>query len=335
MYAQIDQLLRTATQTGEVPGIVAMATDADDITYEAAYGLRRLGNDSPMALDSVILLASMSKPLTTAAVMQLVEQGRVDLDETVESWLPELADPQVLEGFDDSGSAVTRPARNSITLRHLLTHTAGFGYEFFNTDLQRYKEVTGIPGFTSSMIASISTPLLFDPGERWNYGVGLDWAGILLQRVSGQSLGAYLDENLLGPLGMHDTAIVIRPDMRDRLSAVHARGADGSLTALDFELTQAPETEMGGQTLYGTVPDYIRFLRMIINRGAIGSHQVLQPDTVTDMSRNQIGELPVTPLVSVDRATTNNLPLAPAVPYQWGLGFMINQKPLGIGRSAG
>jgi methyl acetate hydrolase len=281
------------------------------------------------------LIASMTKALTSTAAMQLLEQGRLELDGPAAQWLPELAQVRVLEGFDAGGQPRTRAPKRPITLRHLLTHTAGFSYEFLSQDVLKYQAATSTPSFFTGQLATLRLPLLFDPGERWEYGINLDWAGRVIEAVSGRTLGAYLGEYVLGPLGMRDTAFRMTPQMRARKAKIHQRGEDGKLTPIELELPQDAEFEMGGAGLYGTVGDYLKFVRMILNRGQAEGGRVLKAETVDLMSQNQMGELTVRPLKSANRMLTNDFELPPEVPHQWGLAFMINTKALPTGRAAG
>ena len=332
---QVDALLKHATDAGEVPGVAAMATAGDATIYEGAFGTRRLGSAKPMAIDTVVWIASMTKPVTSAAAMQLVEQGRLQLDEPAARWAPELGAVQVLEGFDAKGTPLLRPPKRPVTLRHLLTHTSGYGYGVWNAPIARYMELMNLPGTISGVNAALGLPLLFDPGERWNYGINIEWVGKVIEGASGQKLGAYLKENLFDPLGMASTGFRITPSMRKRMSRLHERDAQGVLTAGDFEVPQEPEFEMGGGGLYSTAPDYLAFMRIILNRGAGNGNRVLQSDTVDLMSRNHMGELRVVPMVTTDRSRSNDAEFFPGMPKSWGLGFMINHETAPTGRSAG
>lgn len=332
---QADAVLRQAAESGAVPGVVAMVTNRQGTVYEGAFGKRALGQDAPMTLDTVGLIASMTKALTSTAALQLLEQGRLDLESPAAKWLPELAQIQVLEGFDAAGQPRTRAPKRPITLRHLLTHTAGFSYEFLSEEVQKFQAAKGLSGIFSCELAELRLPLLFDPGERWQYGINIDWVGRIVEAVSGQKLGAYLSQHVLGPLGMQDTAFRLTPQMRARKATIHQRLEDGQLVPTDFEVPQEPQFEMGGGGLYSTVGDYLKFVRMILNRGQAAGGQVLKPETVELMSRNQMGELNVLNLHSTNRMLTNDLPLPPDIPHKWGLAWMINTKPLPTGRPAG
>ena len=332
----VDAILSEAVAEGAVPGVVAGVTSAENDLYLAGFGERVLGGGDEMTTDTVGWIASMTKALTGAAAMQLVEQDRLDLDSPAASVIPYLGEVGVLEGFDDDGKPRTRPPRRAITLRHLLTHTTGFSYEIWSDAIVRFQEATGTPGIISCENAALTTPLLFDPGDRWDYGINIDWAGKMVEAVSGQSLGGYLQENLLGPLAMNDTAFRITDEMRARLAKIHQRGEDGALEPqMELEIPQDPEFEMGGGGLYGTVGDYLRFIRMILNRGRANGEQVLKPETVDMMSRNQMGDVRVCELKTAIPPLSHNAEFFPGLPKSWGLSFMINDEEAPTGRSAG
>lgn len=330
-----DAVLRRAVEAGDVPGVIATATRRDRTIYQGAFGQRALGGNAPMTNDTVVWIASMTKAVTGAAAMQLVERGKLDLDSPATRWVPELADVVVLTGWDASGQPITRAPKRPITLRHMLTHTGGWAYDLWSADIGKYQKVKDIPGIGSCKNIALRTPLLFDPGERWEYGIGIDWAGKTVEAVSGKKLGAYMQENILGPLGMTSTAFKISPAMRARLAKVHQRGDDGKLTPIDFELTQEPEFEMGGGGLYSTAGDYLQFVRLMLNRGKANGVQILKPETVDLMSKNAMGNLKVTMLKTQNPQSTNDAEFFPGMPKGWGLTFMINDQPAPTGRSAG
>jgi methyl acetate hydrolase len=335
MNGTIDQILRTGVDSGNLPGVVAAATNRHETIYEGATGKRALGEAADMTLDTVAWIASMTKPLTATAAMQLVEQGRLDLDASAGKWVAGLASPHVLEGFDNAGTPRTRLARKPVTLRQLLTHTSGFAYTMWSADLLRYQQTTGLPGVTTCQNEALKLPLLFDPGDQWDYGIGIDWVGKIVEAVSGQRLGAYLRDHVLGPLGMRDTAFKITTDMRARMAKVHQRDDGGTLSPTNFEIPQDPEFEMGGGGLYSTAPDYLRFIRMILNGGAGQDGRVLKSETVELMSRNHMGNLSVHLLKTAVPSVTNDAEFFPGIRKTWGLSFMINMDEAPTGRSPG
>jgi methyl acetate hydrolase len=332
---QIDQFLRQKSDAKELPGVVAMAANSKEVIYQGAYGKRDLSKDDAMTVDSVFWIASMTKAITAAGAMQLVEQGKLSLDAPIGKVLPDLAAPQVLEGFDAQGEPKLRPAKNPITLRHLMTHTAGFCYDLWNGDMVKYLEKTGTPGITTCKNAALKTPITSDPGTRWEYGTNMDFVGKAVEAASGKRLDAYLRDHLCTPLGMSDTAFKIGESQRKRLVGMHARGPDGSLVAIPFELEQDPEFHMGGGGLYGTAGDYIKFTQMILNKGRGNGNQVLKPETVASMCQNHIGDLNMTRMISALPDFTNDVDLYPDMVKKWGLSFLINTAKTPEGRSPG
>lgn len=333
---RVDEVLKAAADRGDVPGIVAMAATRDGPVYQGAFGRRALPDGAAMTADTVFWIASMTKAVTSTAAMQLVEQGRLALDRPIAEVLPELAAPQVLEGFDAAGEPRLRPARRPITLRHLITHTAGFVYDIWNADLGRYMEKKGIPGIISCEDAALALPLTFDPGDKWDYGINIDWVGKAVERVSGQRLGDYFAAHLFGPIGMNDTAFKLTADHRARLCGMHARGEDGAPASIPFELPQEPEFEMGGGGLYSTAADYLAFEQVFLNQGrSAGGAQVLKPETVALMAQNALGDLDVRLLRTAVPASSNDAEFFPGMVKKWGLGFMISTAPVAGGRRAG
>jgi len=332
---QVDALLKAATDRGDVPGVVAMAATREGPVYQGAFGKRALPGGPAVTLDTVFWIASMTKAITSTAAMRLVEQGKLSLDWPISEVLPELAAPQVLEGFDTTGEPMLRPARQRITLRHLLTHTAGFVYDIWNPDMGRYMEKMHVPGIISCQNAALMLPLVFDPGDMWDYGINIDWAGKAVERASGQSLGDFFAEHIFAPVGMTDTGFALAPDRCARLVGMHARAADGTLGPIPFELPQDPEFQMGGGGLYGTAADYLAFERLFLNQGRVNGRQILRPETVRLMSQNAIGELEVRLLETAVPAYSNNAGFFPGMRKKWGLGFMISPEPVPGGRGPG
>jgi methyl acetate hydrolase len=333
--AQIDQILRQKSDAVEIPGVVAVAASGSEVIYQGAFGKRDLSKPDDMTIDSVFWIASMTKAITATAAMQLVEQGKLALDAPIGKLLPDLAAPQVLEGFDAKGEAKLRPAKNPITLRQLMTHTAGFCYDMWNGDMAAYLTKAGIPGIITCQNASLKTPVASDPGTRWEYGTNIDFVGKAVEAASGKKLDAYLRDHLFAPLGMNDTGFKLTDAMRSRLVGVHTRGADGKLATFPFELEQNPEFHMGGGGLYGTAGDYIKFTQMILNKGRGNGNQVLKAETVATMGQNHIGDLVVTKMTSAAPPYTNDVDLYPGMVKKWGLSFLINTAKTPEGRSPG
>jgi len=337
--SEIDQILRRMSDAKEIPGVVAVAATSKDVIYQGAFGKRDLSKgaakDNAMTEDSVFWIASMTKAITAAAGMQLVEQGKLSLDEPIGKVLPDLAAPQVLDGFDAKGEPKLRPAKKPITLRHLMTHTAGFAYNMWNGDMVQYLDKTGLPAVTTCKNDALKTPIMTDPGTRWEYGTNIDFVGKAVEAASGKRLDAYLRDHMFGPLGMSDTGFKIGESQRKRLVAMHQRNADGSLGVIPFELEQDPEFHMGGGGLYGTAGDYLKFTQMILNKGKGNGNQVLKAETVATMGQNHIGDLAMGKMTSAVAFATNDVDLYPDMAKKWGLSFMINTAKTAEGRSAG
>jgi len=336
LSAQADALLNEAVSTGRIPGVAAAVTNAEETLYEGAFGLRAQGQPAQMTLETVMWIASMTKPLVGAAAMQLVEQSKLTLDEPLARVLPEINVLQVISGWDAQGQPVLRPPKTPITLRHLMTHTAGFTSDIWSENSARYLKLHKLPRAGSGQRDALNIPLSFDPGERWEYGINIDWIGLAISAVTGMRLGEYLQKNITAPLGMHSTGFKITPDMRTRIAKVHLRKAtDQSLSVLDFEVPQQPEVDPGGGGMYSTASDYLRFTRMMLNDGYANGHQILKPETVALMSKNAMGPLRVKLLRTVNPNMSLDAEFFPGVEKTWGLTFMINEALAPTGRSAG
>ncbi|MBV9251717.1 MAG: beta-lactamase family protein [Acetobacteraceae bacterium] len=334
--AAIDRILQAAVTSGSVPGVVAAARNANGVIYQGAFGRHGVASDAPVPMDAVFRIASMTKAITATAAMQLVEQGKLSLDRPAGEILPQLASPQVLEGFDAAGKPRLRPAKGVITLRKLLTHTAGFVYDTWNAGMNRYAQLTGLPAARSGKLAALNAPLGFDPGQRWEYGINIDFAGRMVEAVSGQTLEAYMQRHILAPLGMRDTTYLLRPGLSSRLVHITARTATGALEPFEVPApAEPPEFFPGGGGLFSTAPDYMAFLGMLLGGGSLNGAHVLRPETVATMAQNQMGDLNVLPLKSSNPILSNDVDLFPDVPKKWGLSFLINTRDLPTGRSAG
>ena len=323
----LDSLLQSGVADGSVPGVTAAVTDRDGLIYESGFGERAIDSGIAMTADSVGWIASMTKAITGTAAMQLVEQGKIDLDEPAGTWAPYLAEAQVLEGFGENNKPVLRAPKRPITLRHLLTHTAGFGYANWDISIKRYVETTQLP-------TSNSGDIRFDPGDRWQYSTAIDWAGLIVEKISGQSLGTYMHQHIFIPLGMTDTGFKISDAMRSRKATMHRRIEGGKLETTQMETPQNPPAEMGGGGLYSTTGDYLNFIRMILNNGAGNGNQILKPETVQAMSRNQMGDCRVCKLPTTNPTVSLDAEFFPGMPKTWGLTFMINSEQAPTGRSA-
>jgi CubicO group peptidase (beta-lactamase class C family) len=331
----LDKVLNKPIEAGLIPGIVALAADDRGVIYAGAFGRRAADKAEPMTLDSVFRVASMTKPVTGTAAMQLVEKGLIGLEQPVGDVLPVVKKVQVLEGFHADGTPRLRDPRVPVTLRHLLTHTSGYGYDIFNADLARYIHVAGLPSVLTHKNDALRVPLLFDPGTQWQYGIGIDLVGKVIEAVSGQDLESYFRRHIFDPLGMHDTSFLLRSHMAQRLVGTHVRGPDGKPLAVSIEPSEDAEFYSGGAGLYSTAPDYLAFARMLLLGGALGGVEVLKRPTVELMARNAIGHLDVPIVRSNNPALALEVETFPGQVKKWGLTFLINTEDVEGFRSAG
>ena len=333
-FSRIDAMLRAATRAGELPGVVALAANENDILYEGIFGSRRLHAEPAMTRDTVFRVASMVKPITSVAALQLVEQDKLSLDAPVPDIDPDLGAPQVLDGFDAKGLPQLRPAKRPVSLRDLLTHTAGFTYRLWDAKAVRYAKSIGLLPRARRTQAP-RTPLMFDPGERWQYGTSIDWVGRIVELISGEPLDVYFRKHIFDPLGMHDTAFVISPQQREREASVHRREPNGSLQPQPLERQSARQSFSGGGGIYSTAPDYLTFVRMLLRGGSLNGVRMLRPDTVALMGQNQIGEIEAGVLKTTVPSLSNDVNFFPGISCKWGFGHMINMQAVPKGRGAG
>ncbi|WP_255594676.1 serine hydrolase [Acidovorax sp. sif1233] len=335
MKNALDEILADGVKRGHAPGVLALVADRDGILYEGSAGERQLGGGAAMGPDTVLWIASMTKAITSVAAIQCVERGLLDLDAPASRVVPAIGALGVLTGFDAQGQPITRPPKRPITLRHLLSHNSGCSYEIWNPDMQKVQAALGIPGTIDCRLKALELPLVADPGERWEYGIGIDWAGRMVEAVTGLTLGEFMHQNLWGPLGMTSTGFHITPDMRQRLAGVHLRGEDGAFAPFPFEITQEPEFHMGGGALYSTAGNYARFMRMVLNLGQLDGERVLKPETVVShLMLNQIGNARVS-LLKAAIALTADAEFFPGLRKTWSLAFQINEEEAPTGRPAG
>jgi methyl acetate hydrolase len=334
--AAADAILQgVVTSDPRVPGVVAMATDRHRTIYEGMAGKRRLDRDEAMTADTVFAIFSTTKAITGTAVLQLVEEGKLDLDAPAKTYAPDIGRLQVIEGFDKSGEPKLRAPKRDVTTRMLMLHTAGFGYDFFNETYNRLAQEKGQPSVITASKAALMTPLVFDPGDKWEYGSNIDWCGLVVEGITSQRLGQVFRTRIFEPLGMRDTTFELTDAMRGRLAGMHQRNADGSLTPMDFELPANPEIHMGGHGLYGTVGDYMRFIRMWLNDGNGEHGRVLKPETVRMAERNGLGDKKITALPGVIPSLSNDAEFFPGLSKSWSFTFMVNDEEAPTGRPAG
>ena len=324
----MDEVLRDGIAKRKIPAAVGMVANGSRTLYSGAFGTRD-SSGVRVTPESIFSIASMTKAVTTVAALQLVEKGKATLDEPAAKHLPELANLQVLDGFDATGAAKLRPAKVQVTLRQLLTHTSGFCYDMWDADMARYE---------ASIKAKFPRPgpLMFEPGSRWQYGTGVDAAGRLVEAISGVTLEDYFQANILRPLGMGDTSFILPEAKFDRLVTGYQRLPDGSFRQNQRRMPKPPSEYNGGGGLYSTTGDYVKFMQMILGNGqGLNKARILNEKTVAEMEVNQIGSLTAGKMKSVEPELTADVDIQPGFTEKWGLGFLINTTAYAGGRSAG
>src|SRR3954452_8238458 len=325
---EIDAAVQAKVAAREIPGVVAMAANDQSVVYEGAFGLRNIAATTAMSSDTIFRIASMVKLLTSVAALQLMERGKLRLDEPAAHIDPTLGSVQILARFDAKGPPQLRPPQKPITLRHLLSHTSGFSYPLWDPDVVRYlKAARKDPHLPRR-------PLLFEPGTRWAYGSSLDNVGRLVEIASGISLDRYFCDHITGPLGMNDTAFAITDQQRAREASLHVRDAAGKLLPQALEKPAAAKVFSGGGGIYSTAPDYLTLLQALLNGGSLRRASILRPDTVAMMTTNQIGNIEAGILRTANPGLSNDVDFFPGVHLRWGLGHMVNLDPVHDGRAA-
>lgn len=330
-----DDLFANSIQNNAMANVFAIAATADGVFYDKGFTSGGDSDDRVMSADTVFWIMSMTKLVTAVACLQLIEKGKLRLDQPAGDIIPALKSRDILEGFDNVGQPKLRSARMPMTIRHLLTHTSGYSYTIWSENLSRYEKVVGLPNVAMALVGALEAPLEFEPGERWAYGISMDWIGRIIEEVTGQSLEVYFRENIFAPLGMDDTGFLLTSSQRRRLVKVHQRNEDGSLMEIPFEVPQRPQFFMGGGGLFSTPCNYIRFLRMILNGGILEEQRILEKETVDMMFHNHLGDISINNLISWNSAYTLDVDHFASSQSGWGLSFDLSLEPGQHGRSSG
>jgi methyl acetate hydrolase len=330
----IDQVLQGAVDDGAVPHAAAIVADADGILYEGGAGPRIVGEaEETVTTSTQFAVMSMTKIVCTAAALQQVERGELDLDAPVEDYCPAFAKLEVLDGFD-RGTPRMRPPASKATVRHLVTHTSGLAYWFWNADIVKWEEATGTPNVVPGSDEAFKAPLVGDPGSQYVYGINTDWLGKVVEAVARKGLDEVVREGITGPLGMDDTMFKLDDARLDNAVRVHTKGEDGNWASAGLILNQSPDWWAGGHGLYSTPRDYIRFERALLRGGELDGARILEESTVDAAFSNQIGELDFpAEIPTADPATTDSFNVGPG--WKWGYGLLLNTADLPRRRRAG
>ncbi|MHC1559318.1 serine hydrolase domain-containing protein [Actinomycetospora sp. C-140] len=329
----IDKVLSEAVDRGAVPHVAAIAADADGVFYEGAAGVRITdGGTQPVSTRTEFRIMSMTKMVATVAALQQMERGELDLAAPVAEYVPAFDELQVLDGFDGDTPRL-RPPASRATVKHLLTHTSGLSYWFWNADIKRYEELTGLPNVVPGDRAALRAPLVADPGTRFEYGINTDWLGLVVEAVEGKTLDVVIKEHITGPLGMDDTMFLLDHGRKATKTAVHMKGEDGRWTSAGDLLPDEPQWWSGGHGMHSTPRDYIRFERALLRGGELLGSRILRQDTVDAAFSDQLGGIPFpTEIATADPPITDTLTLGPG--WTWGYGLLLNTQDVPGARRA-
>lgn len=332
-----EQVLNRSVATGKLNFAVAAVGNADGQIWSHAAGHRDAAKTQPAAPDHIIQIASMTKLITTIAALQLVEEGKLDLDSPISLYAPELNDLQVLKGFDASDKPIFEKAKRAPTARELMTHTAGYVYEFWNANALKAAQLEVSPSLLNGG-DYLAAPLAFQPGTAWEYGINTDWLGVLVERLSGKRLVVYFEERIFRPLGMNDTFYELPAEKFDRSVTIMARGAEGLVELPNFQPTPREKGSMphysGGGGLFSTVKDYGRVLQMLLNKGSLDGNTLLKAETVDVMFQNNIGDIQPAALETVMPPMSNTADMSFGNLATFGLGLLLHPEGIDGGRQA-
>ncbi|MEC3980265.1 serine hydrolase domain-containing protein [Amycolatopsis sp. H20-H5] len=329
----IDEVLREAVESGAVPQVAAIAANRDGVFYEGAAGPREVGGTDAAGLDTHFRIMSMTKMVATTVALQQAEKGALDLDAPVDTYRPEFADLQVIDGFDGDTPRL-RPPASRATVKQLITHTAGLGYWFWNDELVRWEAATGVPNVVAGSGKSFTAPLVADPGTKYNYGINTDWLGKVVEAVAGVTLDVAVKDGITGPLGMDETTFLMNDEQRAGCTPVHVKGEDGDWVSAGEILNQAPDWWAAGHGLYSTPHDYIKFERALLRGGELDGVRILRQETVDAAFTNQIGELDFPETIpTADPASSGSFSAGPGC--KWGYGLLLNTEDVPGHRRAG
>ena len=347
MEGRLKPTFEAAAKEKKVPGVAAIALDrSGDVLFKGTYGVVNTDDPSakPLTSTTPIMIWSCTKLVTAVAALQLVEQGKLKLDDEVEKYVPDIKNIQVLEGFKEDGSPILRAQKTKATILMLMTHTAGFSYDFFDANTCKWREwAKQTPTvYIGGAMEAFASPMIADPGTKYTYGINIDWLGFVVEAMSGMPLNEYMEKNILTPLGLKDSGSHPRAGADARL-ITHIRGEDGKLTAAPpIVAAENPEKFGGGHFLYSTLDDYSTFLLTILNNGTHpkSGAQILKEETVKEyLFKDQINKIcsntGIGEIRTVNPVLSNEGEFLPGVKKGWSCGLMMNSEGSPKGRSAG
>jgi CubicO group peptidase (beta-lactamase class C family) len=311
--AEIDSIVQRAVQQRTVPGVVVAIANKDRILYYKSFGLMDVAREKPMTNDTIFRIASMTKPVTSAAIMMLVEQGKLKLDDPVSKYLPTFKDREVISTFNAADAQyTTKKATQEVLIRHLLTNTSGLAYPFSNDTSNRLQQKTGKP--------PEELPLLYEPGTRWTYSSSTKVLGYVVEKITGTTLDKFDEEKIFRPLQLQDTFYTVPPAKMNRVVTIHRRENGKLIEVANTDKLESPVAGDGG--INSTAADYIKFLQMFLNDGKAGSATLLKKESIAMMTKNEIGDVIVQTQKTTDPLRSLDFPIG-AGRDKFGFGFQI------------
>lgn len=310
---QLDSAVRADVDSGRIPGLVMLVARDGKVVFNSTYGKQNAASGTPMAADSIFRIYSMTKPVVSVAAMILVEEGRMQLADPVSKFIPELKDLKV--GVEKGGALEFVAVKRPITIHDLLRHTSGFTYGVFGKslvkDLYTKNGVDKSDHTNAEFVKKLATvPLMYQPGSTWEYSRSTDVLGHVIERVTGQQLDQFLEERILKPLGMRDTAFYVEPAKHGRIAEPFAKDPASGAPINLLNVRERPKYLAGGQGMVSTAADYLRFAQMLLNGGQLDGVRIISRKTVEHMTSDHLGGI-------------RGPAYSPGPGYGFGLGFRV------------
>ncbi len=329
---RLQSVIDKAVASGDVPFAVAMVGTAAGVSWSGAAGEAK--PSVPAGPDTLFRIFSMTKAVGSLAAMMLIDRNKLTMDTPVEEVLPEFGKLKVLEGFNGTEPILRAPKRKA-TMRHLATHTSGLVYDIWDEKMQQYIALTKSPSPLTGTRQSLQKPLVFDPGDQWGYGIGIDWLGLVVEAIDGRRIDAFCQQEILQPLGMTNTRFELDEADKSKLAILMARTDAGGFAPLELAPPAKPEVYGMGHCLYSTAPDYLRFITLFLNKGRAGGKSLISEKAVGEMSKNQIGSIRVGPMKTTAPPISADVVIFPDTDKTHTFGFLRNEQAVPGMRSAG
>ena len=327
---KLDSLFSEAVNC-DIPGVSAAVVAKEESLYQGHFGFADLNQNKPIDDSSLFRIASMTKAVTSVCIFQLIEKGVISLDSPLKNFFPEVSEKKIIDGFDDEGNPIMSDPSNDITVGNLLTHTSGLAYEMWNENISTLVQKGELASMFSVTDDFLKAPLVFNPGTSWEYGIGIDWLGVLIEKLADCSLQEYMTLNVFEPLGMNSTSYDLDKTEHERMVNVYTRTGDG-YEAMPFSVPEKSAIYSGGGGLISNLKDYSQFLKVFLNSGQVNETKILSESSVNIMMKSLNEEIAMTKLPSQNSVLTKDMEFFPQVHKSLSPGFMINQTDADAGR---